>query len=151
MTTRPTSDHDRQRLKAATGRSVKRAGGVTSLAAQTRVNEPALSKYAAQQEAGNFMPIDVALDCDMTAGAPVILSSMASIAGYTIEPIRDAPDKLTPQMIGALIRETGDVSACLIDAMADGQLTPVERSQISKEIDEALEALWKVRASLRGE
>jgi len=148
MKTRPTSDHDRQRLKGATDRAIKRAGGVSVFSLQTRVEPPALSKYRAPHEDGAFMPIDVAVDCDMAAGAPVILSAMATGLGYSIAPVDVAPGKVGPVMVGTLIREIGEVSAVVLDAMADGTISDNERNAISKEIDEALAALWALRAGI---
>jgi len=150
MKDRPTSDHDRRRLKAATERSIRRAGGGTVFAALTRVEPPALSKYAAMHD-DHFMPIDVALDCDMAAGAPVILAAMAASAGYTIAPAAAAAAPLCPVMVGTLIRETGEVSAVVLEAMADGRLTPRERQAIAKEIDEAMVALWTLKNAVAGD
>lgn len=149
---RPTSDHDRERLKAATERSITRAGGPVALAALTRVEAPALSKYKAPQEAGHFMPVDVAVDSDMAGGAPVILAAMATTLGYQVTPLpQSAPAPLSTTMVGTLIRETGDVSATVLQALADGRLTPGERKTIAKEIDEALQAMWVLKQALGGE
>jgi len=147
---RPTSDHDRERIKAATGRGIERAGGGTSFATQTRVEPSALSKYKAPHEDGHFMPIDVALDCDLAAGAPTILAAMASIQGYKIMPIVDAPAHLCSGLVGRIIRETGELSAVVLDAMSDGHLTPAEKQRIEKELDEAIKAMWELRAAVRG-
>ncbi len=148
MKIRPTSDHDRQRLKAATERSLKRAGGGSAVAEQTRVETAQLSKYKAQQEDLAFMPIDVAVDCDMLAGNPIILSAMAATLGYSVSPLGAAPVRYAPELVGALIREVGEASAAILDAMSDGKQTDAERTKIAKEIDEAAMALWKLRASL---
>lgn len=94
------------------------------------------------------MPIDVAVDCDMTAGAPVILSAMAVSLGYSIAPLAAADAKAEPAMVGTLIREIGEVSAVVLDALADGRITDNERNAISKEIDEAMAALWALRAGI---
>lgn len=144
MKDRPTSDHDRARLKGATKRAIDRAGGGTALSAQTRVEPPALSKYAATQEE-HFMPIDVACDADLAAGAPVILSAMAATQGFRLMPIGDVAPAFTATMVGSLIRETGDVSAAILEAMADGRVTAAERRAIEAEIDEALVALFTLR------
>lgn len=149
-TIRPTSDHDRDRIKAATARAIDRAGGGTVLAAQTRVEPAALSRYKAPQEDG-FMPVDVALDADMAAGAPIVLSAMAAIEGYALTPFAASPGPLCNGIVGTLIRETGEVSAVVLDAMADGKLTPAERNAIEKELDEAMAAMWQLRAAVRGE
>ncbi|MEP9397948.1 phage regulatory CII family protein [Mesorhizobium sp. KR2-14] len=150
MKDRPTSDHDRRRLKAATERGIKRAGGGSMLAEQTRVEAAQLSKYKAVQEDAAFMPIDVAVDCDMVSGSPVILSTMASLLGYSVAPCAPERVKYAPELVGTLIRETGEVSAVILEAMADGKLTEAERAVIAKEIDDATLALWRLRASLLG-
>lgn len=149
MTTRPSSDHDRARLKAATDRGIRRAGGGASLATQTRVEAAVLSKYKAEHEAGHFMPLDVALDCDLAAGAPVILSTFASLQGYAVAPLDAKAAGYSPNLVGNLIRETGEVSAVVLEAWADGKLTPRERQAIEKELDEAMAAMWLLRAALR--
>lgn len=94
------------------------------------------------------MPIDVAIDCDKAAGAPVILSAMAITLGYSISPIVSTSAKAEPAMVGTLIREIGEVSAVVLEAMADGRISPNERNAISKEIDEALAALWALRGGI---
>jgi hypothetical protein len=150
MKDRPTTDHDRARLKGATRRSVERAGGGTALAAHTRVEPPALSKYAAPHEDA-FVPIDVACDADMAAGAPVILSAMAATLGFRLVPIEGEPaPAIGPAMVGRLIRETGDVSAAVLEALADGRITPAERRAIAVEIDEALVAMFALRRAFEG-
>ncbi|MEO3997205.1 phage regulatory CII family protein [Mesorhizobium sp. CAU 1732] len=151
MKDRPTSDHQRQKLKASTKRSVDRAGGGTVFAGHTRVEGAQLSKYAALSEINAYMPIDVAVDCDMIGGAPIILGTMATVLGYSIAPIESTPGRVTPELVGSLIRETGEVSAIVLETMAAGKLTPTARSAISKEIDEALAALWQLRAAIRCE
>lgn len=151
MKMRPTSDHHRQKLKAATGRSLDRAGGGSVLAPQTRVEAPALSKYKAGHEETAFMPIDVALDCDMAAGAPIILTAMAAIQGYAVTPIDGDPQPLCHTLIGNLIRETGEVSAAALELLAAGKMTPAMRAAFGKEMDEALAALWQLRAAIRDE
>ena len=150
---RPTSDHDRAALKGACDRAVKRAGGVTALANLTRVKVAALSKYGNGCEPDHFMPLDVAADADMVAGAPVILSALAAIEGFAVVslPSPVPPGGPTTGMVGNLIKESGEVSAAVLAAMADGTITPNERAAIATEIDEALTALWRIRAALNGE
>lgn len=149
MKDRPTSDHDRARLKGATKRAIERAGGGTAFAGQTRVEPPALSKYAAQHE-DHFVPVDVACDADMAAGAPVILSAMAATQGFRLVPIDETAPAFHSSMVGTLIRETGEVSAAILEAMADGRITPAERRAIEAEIDEAMQALFVLRRAFGG-
>lgn len=145
MKDRPTSDHDRARLKGATKRAIERAGGGTAFAAQTRVEPPALSKYAAPHE-DHFMPIDVAVDCDMASGSSVIVSAMAAQLGCRLVPFdQQSSEAFCSTMVGRLIRETGDVSAAILEAMADGRITPAERRAIETEIDEAMQSLFVLR------
>lgn len=149
MKIRPTSDHQREKLKSATKRSIDRAGGGSALAAQTRVEAAQLSKYQARHEETAFIPLDVALDADLAAGAPVILSAMASIQGYSIAPIEGAGGKLTHSLVGSIIRETGEVSAAALEMLATGNMSVNMRSALAKELDEALAALWQLRAAVR--
>lgn len=151
MKIRPTSDHDRLRLKAATGQAIARAGGGVVLSQGTRVEPPALSKYKAPHEADHFMPIDVACDADMKAGAPIILSAMAATLGYVVTPADRDAGPLTLEMVGEVICESGDVAPVILDALADGRLSPAECAAIERECNEALEALWRVRSAVRGE
>lgn len=150
---RPTSDHDRAMLKAASDRAIRRAGGGAVFAGRTRVLAAALSRYKADHEDA-FMPIDVAVDADMAAGQPIILAAIAALEGYAITPLT-APGRAAPTLsaglVGVLIRETGEVSAAVLEALADDHLSPAERKAIEKELDEALAALWQLRAALRGE
>lgn len=141
------------RLKGATSRSIARAGGGTALAVQTRVNAPALSKYAADHETEHFMPIDIAIDTDMAAGAPVILTAMAVSLGYTLTPAEGGKPvaRISAEMVGHIVRECGEAQAAILDALADGAMTPRRRQVLAKEIDEAVASLWTARAALRGE
>lgn len=144
---RPTSDHDRAALKAAVARAVRRAGGPTALATQTRGTIATISRHAAAHDDDHYMPVDVAADADMAAGAPIILTALAAIEGYTLRRA-DAAVHFCPGMVGALIRETADVSASVLEAMADGVMTPRERSAVMVEIDEALAALFTLRNAI---
>lgn len=146
---RPTSDHQRERLKGATGEAIDRAGGGTFLATRTRVETGALSKYRAGHETDYFMPVDIAADTDLAAGRPIILATLASVEGYQITPLSCAPGgTLTPALVGRLIRETADVSAAILDAQADGRVSINAKHAIMREIDEALAVLWQTRAAL---
>ena len=83
-TMRNTTPQERLALKAAVRRAVKLAGGGANAQHATRVAEPALSKYSSSGEPAHHCPVDIALDLDREAGAPVILSALAELQGFSL-------------------------------------------------------------------
>ncbi len=148
---RLTSEHDRLALKAATRAALALAGGVARFELATRVQAPALSKYAAPQETIAFLPIDVAADLDRDIGAPVIAEALAALAGYRLVPA-DAPAAGTPNLadVARIMRETCDVSDALTAALADGRVTRTEARAIDREIEEAIRELRVLQSRVSG-
>lgn len=149
---RPSNEHERNLLKSATRRALNQVGTADAFSQETRVQAPALSKYAANHEHSSFIPIDVALDLDRAAGTPAILTEFAALQGYGLV-ASSGKSRAQPcvSMIGPIIRTTGDVSAVTLDALADGKLTPNERNAIVSEIDEAMAALSVLRNAVTTE
>lgn len=83
---RAINDNQASALKGATRRAIKAAGTAESFQHVTRVKAPALSNYAsaAPENMEKFMGIDVAVEADMEAGAPIITEQMARILGYKL-------------------------------------------------------------------
>jgi len=77
--------------------------------------------YVAQECGGEFRPLHTDADC---AQSPV-------------------------QRVTGLVRETGDVTGAVIEAMQDGIVSDNELAVIEKEIAEAEEALRKLRQAAR--
>jgi len=133
-------------LKAATRRAIEIAGGARSFAAVTRIKEGNLSKYGSPNEehAETFMPIDVAVEADMEAGSPIILSAMAEMLGYKLVPMAaaaDDPDVITQADALTVANEMSDVIRVITTALADGRACAADRKDITREADEAVKAL----------
>jgi len=151
---RPSSPEDRLELKAATRRALSLAR-VTAFAMVTRVDAPALSKYAAPQEDGHFMPIDVLLDLERDIGSPVILETLAALQGYRLVPVHE-PQGGEDQFLGGITdiaditREGGDVVQSLAAAMRDGKIDGAEKRTVRMEIAENIAVLHRLDRKIAG-
>ncbi|QKV18740.1 hypothetical protein [Oricola thermophila] len=137
---RATNEHQRAALKAAVRHAIRRCGGGATAQDATRVNAAALSKYGSGDWPDNHVPVDVALDLDLDAGEPVILSALAREQGYDlrrVEPVAaegDGDGEFSP--LGALAGLTKDhagLIAALVAAASDGILTETEIRAIEAE------------------
>lgn len=144
---RTISDKQALTLKAATRRAIDMAGGGEAFSHATRIKAGNLSKYGSPNEdnAETFMPIDVAVECDIEAGSPTILSTMAEMLGYQLVPIAGARGDHGEQIniVDALniANEAADVVRAITDGLADGHICAADRKEITREIDEALRAM----------
>lgn len=147
---RPTTEHDRLALKAATRHALTLAGGVSRFELATRVAAPVLSKYGAIHEAAAFMPLDVAADLDRDLGAPVMAEALAGLAGYRLTPA-DAARPGAPSLadVAKIMRESCDVADALTAALADGKIGAAEARAIDCEIEEAIAVLRGLQGRVR--
>lgn len=155
---RAANDHQRAALKAATRHALRQCGGGSLAQDATRVNAAALSKYGSGDWPENHVPLDVALDLDLDAGEPVILSALAREEGFALQRIEtsDTPPDYGFSPLGALAgltREHADLIAALVAAAADGVLTETEIRAIEAEayeLQSQLSRLLTVLGCARG-
>ena len=147
---RASSDHDRLALKAAVRLALKRVGGGDCFCHATRVGAPALSNYANANRDDSHMPLDVALDLDRDAGAPIVVGALARLTGYRLVPLQAGDSKPGLDDIAIIARETGDVVSALATALVDGGVDSREAAEIHREIEEASAALNRLAAKLIG-
>lgn len=150
---RPTTEQERQALKAAVRRLLPMAGGVSAFEKMTRVNASALSRYGAPDEAINHMPIDVAMDLMLDTGSNGIVSVMAARLGYKLVALDHYNFGGTLPDIGDMSRlsaAVADVMQEYAQAIADGSITPREKQQIDIEIEEAVQALRMFQRKVDG-
>lgn len=144
---REISEKQAATLKGVTARTMKLAGGAAVVQHSTRVNEATLSKYASTSPDNekNFCPIDVALEIDMLAQSPVIVSAMAEMQGYRLVPSDEASDQTRPLTVhDALViaNEAADVVKAITEALAnDGDIDAAEDRVITREVDELVRVL----------
>ena len=150
---RPTTEQDRQALKAAVRRLLPMAGGVSAFEKVTRVNASALSRYGAPDEAINHMPIDVAMDLMIDTRSNGIVSIMAAQLGYKLVSLGNQNFGNTLPDIGDMSRLSKSVSDVMHEyaqAIADGSITPREKQQIDIEIEEAVQMLRAFQRKVDG-
>jgi hypothetical protein len=153
---RSISDKQGKTLKAATRRSVDMAGGGDAFQHATRVNAASLSKYVSPNEdnAKNFMPIDVAVEADMEAGSPIILAAMAEMLGCRVVPVdQGSPEHDHPLTLMDGLRianEAADVVRAITQALENENLDALERKEITREADQAIKALQLVLRKIGG-
>lgn len=154
---RTISDKQGMTLKAATRRSLDQAGGGDAFQHVTRVKANALSSYASANEdkADKFMPVDVAVECDIEANSPIIVSAMAAMLGYRLVPCdaERAPVVAAPvsgRDALRIAREAADVVRAIDEATQDDHIDARERKDITGEIDELVKALQCVQRRIGG-
>ncbi len=155
---RSISDKQQLTLKAATRRAVDMAGGGDSFQHVTRARGPQLSRYGSTSEDNldKFIPIDVAVEADQEAGAPIILSAMAEMLGYKVVP-HEAVHASTAHPITVrdalrIANEAADVVKAITDALdTDNIIDAAEEKVITREIDEVMRTLVETlhRAKVR--
>jgi hypothetical protein len=128
-------------LKGMTDASFKLGGGLTSFALLARVGVSTLSKYASPNEenADNFIPIDIAVAVDKRAESPVIVGEMARQLGYTLTPIAGTIGRrrIDHEFATDMMAESTEAWRVIVDALRDGKIDGLERKQILKEMYEA--------------
>lgn len=146
---REISEKQAAMLKGCTARALKLAGGAAIVQHSTRVNEATLSKCASASPDNerNFVGIDVAVEIDLLAGSPVILSAMAEMAGYrlvTSDEVVGDGRPLTIHDALVIANEAADVVKAITEALAgDGTIDAAEDRIITREVDELVRVLKK--------
>ncbi|TPW28588.1 hypothetical protein FJU08_17445 [Martelella alba] len=139
-------DENDKKLKAATRRAIKAAGGSDSFAHVTRVSVAQLSKYglASEDHTETFVPIDIALEADLEAGAPIIASELARLQGFRLVRAadEDAGHKLAFRDISSIGLTFSNFQKAMHDALADdGSVDDAERQVIQRHGDKMARAL----------
>jgi len=148
---RISSDHERNALKSAARSALSLIGPAKQLCTVSRVSEGYLSKCI-NRDLPDFLPIDVALECDRLAGAPVIVAALADLLGYRLVPIEG--EELSPALTveNALDYVTGSVDTAntIREAAADGHWTEGERREASDKINAQIKALQEMLRAVNG-
>lgn len=123
-------------LRETSRRAVVQGGGPEKFQHSTRLNQSQLSKcWTRDPDRKNqiVMAIDVAVEADMEAGAPVILGEMARLEGYRLErdDFEDAgKGGLDIADIGTFQAAFHALSQSMMDAAADGHVDAREAADI---------------------
>lgn len=147
---RASSEHDRLALKAAVKRALALAGGAASFQHATRLHESNLSRAASPQGEDHHLPLDVALDLDREAGAPVVLSEFARLCGYRLAPLKaEAEGDIGVGDISRLMSASHKTNAGLLAAIEDSHVSPSEAKAVAKDIDATIRELTALRGKLQ--
>ncbi len=135
---RPTTEQDRQALKAAVRRLLPMAGGVSAFEKVTRVNASALSRYGAPDEVDYHIPFDIALDLTLDTGNPALLILFADKCGFDVSPRNSC--KKSNQLPDAadfsqLSSANSHLFAEFVQANSDRVITPRERQRVLADYD----------------
>jgi sugar phosphate isomerase/epimerase len=147
---RVSTEQERKALKSAVRLALKLAGGPERFSHVTAVKCPELSKYASASE-DRQARIDVALELDREAGAPVVLGEMARLLGYSLgQGERRDTAAATLADASRVARECLDVFNVVIEALADGRIDPTEGRACRQQIAEAIRELAQLDARIAG-
>lgn len=152
-------------IKGATEAGIVHGGGYSVMAAFTRVNVPALSKYASVtrviepggqsrlEHGDKVVPLDIAVEIDRRARHPWIVGEAARLLGYRLEPLNGAPrmSPISERDAHVIMAEAMDASRVILAAFDDGRLDAVEKRQLKQELRELIRAAQQVLERIDGE
>lgn len=132
-------------LKAASRMAVKGAGGGASFRHVTRIGEARLSTCCSSSDElmDDFLPLDVALEADREAGAPIILEALARMQGFKLVKAADEADSGLPTH-GDLLKVDRFFSEFLhtfFDALSDRHMSEGEKRLVFGKMEKAIKAM----------
>lgn len=137
------------KIKAATRKLVKLAGGLDAAADQCRVKKSQLDRYGSPHEPEHFIAADVIADLESDVGQPIVTTALAEAQGYTLRATDGlaAGGAVDPLRMGAeLTRELGEFQVAALDAGA--HVDARELDQLIKEAEDLKIAASKVHDQL---
>lgn len=140
MAEQASSIEQRAQLRRILRALVSNAGGGKVLTSATRVNEAAISRYLADHQAEE-MPVDVALDAMVLSGSPILVAWLAAQIGYeVIEAGSRTGAGINHGHAMDLVRKAGDAAGSIVDALADGKITPAEDRDMVQALNAGMKA-----------
>jgi hypothetical protein len=152
MTARYLSAAEYHALKSASQILLTRVGGPRLAAAEiTRGAESRLSEAASPQVPDRFLAIDQVADIESHCGDPVITRQLAALHGYDLVPQKET--KLSEDSMRLALKvtvEAGQLAQAVLEAIADGRVTPTELRDAMSRAQDVHAAVTQVIASLQG-
>lgn len=148
MAEQASSIEQRSQLRRVLRALVSNSGGGKGLASVTRVNEAAISRYLADHQAEE-MPVDVALDAMILSGSPILVAWLAAQIGYEIvEAGSRSGAGIHHGHAMELVRKAGDAAGSIVDALADGKITPSEDREMVNNLNAMMKAIQDAMRAL---
>lgn len=140
---------ERLDLKANTERGLTLAGGGINFKYYTRVGTTQLHRYHHPHEK-DFVPLDVAIEMDRKACAPINIGAGARLLGYRLEQV-SAPksEQSLTEAITTSIRECSEAHARSLEAGNARWISADGLRDICRESDEAIESLIRLKSKAR--
>lgn len=140
MAEQASSIEQRAQLRRILRALVSNAGSAKVLATATRVNDAAISRYLADHQPDE-MPVDVALDAMILSGSPILVAWLAAQIGYEIvEAGGRTGAGIHHGHAMELVRKAGDAAGSIVDALADGKITPAEDREMVNYLNAGMKA-----------
>lgn len=147
---RISSDFERNALKSAARSALSLIGPAKQLVAVSRISEGYLSKCL-NRDLPDFLPLDVALEADRLAGAPVIVSAMADLLGFRLVPVDgEASSAFNADKGLDIVSDAVATAQSMREAAADGLLDERERRDLSDKINAQIKTLQDQLRAVNG-
>ena len=148
---RISTDHERNALKTACRAAVHVCGPAKQITAMSRISESRIS-VCINRETEDFLPLDVAIEIDRLAGAPLIVEAMARLLGYRLVP--DDADAAKPGFTHKDLLTLQELVLSPVRkghaALDDNHVDPLEEREIQQGIARARTALAEFESKVGG-
>lgn len=145
---RPISDHDLQRIKAATRDLVRDCGGIDRAAAIALLSRSEISRCQAPT-APCIISLPAALALEAECGVPYVTEMMAAIHGRTLSgPDGEGPSASNTDPLnefGRSIEQFGRWVSAWGESHSDGVVTPSEAERVDRLVGELFGMLHHLR------
>jgi hypothetical protein len=114
-------------LKTATRVLISQVGGLVAAASVCRLEVARLSECQSVNHPGSLLPIDVVLQLEAVAEAPVVTGALARLQGLSVGAADGAAAVDIGRSVATASRNAGAAAATFLEAMADGRMDSHER------------------------
>jgi hypothetical protein len=120
-------------LKEAYTQLIEACGGCVHIADAVRVSSSQLHRYTDPALDDCHMPLDIVLALETMAKKPFVTLFMAQKHGWEMTPAKAQSDQDLAGLTAELGFEHAELSACVLTASADHEITPAEARLIAAE------------------
>jgi len=128
-------------LKAGFRELVKLVGGQDYAARLLGVSQSRISENAAPHQPDCTARIHHIAALEAEAGVPVVTRILAELAGHELVPLGTFKTEDPHIHLARIIKDAGEVSIAISQALADGRISPAEARTLKQEAEEAIQTL----------
>lgn len=137
-------------IKAACHELADRCGGVTALSAAVRLSPARVSEGCSPHHMDRWLSILHVAEAEVVAGEPLVARCLADLAGYDLVPRPGTVKAKTVHAhLSSIMHECTDVQSGIVAALADGSLSQTERTAITAEINQTIEAMNALKTDMQ--